>query len=95
MSIEAKIKRSLSDSIAGLGYPVGMGLPPPDEALDKMTAAILAAIDGTHAVVERAMTDERLNLILGRPPQTPVTPMSWMFRDFFEKAIGPLTEDQR
>lgn len=67
MSIEATIKLSLAESIANFGYPVGMGLPPPDEALDKMSAALLAALGETHVVVPREPTTEMLDAAIPFP----------------------------
>jgi hypothetical protein len=61
----AIIARSLSDSIASLSYPVGMGLAPhpdacraaADKITEKFAGAVLAAIEGERVIAEAVKLD--------------------------------------
>jgi hypothetical protein len=56
---------------------------------DLIRAALEAALAPEGVIlVEPMLSDGDINLLFGRDPYAPITPMQAMFREFYEKAVS-------
>lgn len=63
--------------------------------LEMAEVALTAALGDKYVIVEKDISDVRLNSLLGRAVDAPVTPMRAMLRDFYRIAIAAPTPEQQ